>query len=253
MTSIIIVTHNSEKTIGALLESLAKHLEATEYEAIVVDNNSSDKTVDIVEGFTDVKLVKEQVNTGFSAACHTGVTKSRGTFLLFLNPDTLFTENSLKVLLPKFSDSSIGVIGVRQLHPDNTLQPSVRRFPTWPSQLLIFFKIPYVFPNLPALKRYYNYAFDYDHESKVDQVMGAFFLTPRKVWDELGGFDKRFFIWYEEVDYCFQLKKRGYSTLYTPETSIVHISGHSFSQENFFKKMFWFARSMFAYLLKNNL
>ena len=251
MTSIIIVTYNSERTVGTLLESIKKNVKEGSYEVIVVDNHSTDGTINLVKTQPHITLVEEPTNTGFAAACHRGVEKSTGGYLLFLNPDTCFIEDSITPLIPMFSDDRVGVVGVRQKNEDGTHQPSARRFPTITSQLLIFFKLHRLFPNLPSLKWYFYYDFDYEAESEVDQVMGAFFFTTKKLWDALGGFDRRFFIWYEEVDYCFQAKQRGYKTLYTPRTTIIHVSGHSFSQVARPIRMFWFARSMVQYTFKN--
>jgi len=253
MTSIIIVTYNSQKTIGNLLTSIEANLLEDAYEVIVVDNKSSDNTRTTLKKFSFITTVLNNKNEGFSKACHAGVDKSRGSHLLFLNPDTLVTEDILKPVLPYFKDNTVGVVGIMIRNTDGTLQESVRSFPTLGSQLLIVFKLHYILPRLPALRKYYRRDFDYTKKANVEQVMGAAFFTTRDLWNTIGGFDKRFFVWYEEVDYCFQAVKRGFKIVYTPNVSIKHVRGHSFSHINRIRKFFWFIKSMIQYFLKNGL
>jgi N-acetylglucosaminyl-diphospho-decaprenol L-rhamnosyltransferase len=227
MTSIIIVTYNSSDTIGALLVSIEKKFPVT--------------------------LCEEKRNTGFSRACNRGARESRGDILLFLNPDVLLLEDILTPVVPLFHDTTIGVIGTSILNTDGSRQQSVRGLPTFSSHLLTLLKVHYIAPNLTPLKHYFQPDFDYTKEATVEQVMGAVFFTSKKIWDEMQGFDTRFFIWFEEVDYCYRIRQAGYVTRYTPLTKVQHIQGHSFSQVFRLKRMFWFTRSMVQYLFKNNL
>jgi len=240
MTSIIIVTYESEKTIEKLLTSLQKTLTKGAYEVIIVDNNSQDKTLEKVKRFSFVEVVTHNKNTGFAFACHSGAKRAKGEYLLFLNPDIMLKEDILKPVIPLFEDTTIGVVGIKIKNFDSTIQPSIRRFPTLISQLLIALKVPHISKRLPYLRSYYAFDFDYTKESDVDQVMGAVFFTSRTLWDSIGGFDKRFFIWFEEIDYCYQVKKLGYRVLYTPNTFVQHIGGDSFSQVSTLKKQLWF-------------
>ena len=253
MTSIVIVTYQSEKTIGRLLASIDTHLTKGSYEVIVVDNNSSDRTIEHIKKHKSVKLIEYKENKGFAFACHAGVNKSEGNYLLFLNPDILVKEDLLSPIVPMFKDTTIGVIGTTIKNADGSIQGSVRGFPTLSSHILITLKIHHLSENFLTMKSYFLNSFNYKIESDVDQVMGAIFFTPRKLWEKVGGFDKRFFIWFEEVDYCFQIKKLGFRVVYTPKTYAEHIGGASFSRVSKVRKQFWFFTSMTKYFLKNGL
>jgi len=181
------------------------------------------------------------------------VKHAKGEYLLFLNPDVALRSDILSLLFPLFKDTTIGVAGPMITNPDGSVQPSVRAFPTLTSQLLILLKAHHISKNIPVLKHYFAKGFNYKKEQDVDQVMGAAFLTTRAVWDAVGGFDTRFFIWFEEVDYCYQVKKLGYRVVYSPKASIVHKGAESFSQINVIRKQFWFLRSIVTYFIKNGI
>ena len=114
----------------------------------------------------------------------------------------------------------------------------------------MFFKIDHIFKNIRSVNEYLLNDFDYGKMKEVDQVMGAFFVTKRELWERVGGFDKRFFIWFEEVDYCYMIKKLGYKVIYAPIGPVIHGLGKSFFQESIIKKQFWFFSSMIKYFLK---
>ena len=251
MTSIIIVTYKSQETITRLLKSLQNFLIKGTYEIIVVDNNSADKTLVKISDFSNIKAISLDKNRGFAYACHAGVARSKGNNLLFINPDVYIQDEVLSKLISLISDRTIGVIGTKILNIDGSVQCSVRRFPTLFSQLLIVLKLNHITTSFTSLKKYFATDFNYEKESDVDQVMGAMFLTKKSVWDDIGGFDKRFFIWFEEVDYCFQVKKNGLRVVYTPYSSVVHAGGESFSKVSFLKKQYWYVRSMLQYFIKN--
>jgi hypothetical protein len=253
--SIVIVTRNSRDTIGLCLDSIAHELSGESYEVTVVDNQSRDGTQNFLRQRRDIRYIENSTNRGFAYACAQGVTEL-GKYLLFLNPDVVLTGNVLSEAEKIFNrDPAIGIIGPKivYVYPGGGVQRSVRRFPDVVSQALIVMKLHHLVPNLPSFTRYFLPDFDYEREQVVDQVMGACFFTRRSLWDELGGFDTRFFIWFEEVDYCLQAKRKGFTTVYAPIGPVVHFSGISFRGEPFLKKQFWYARSLITYFLKNGL
>ncbi len=260
-----------------------------QFEIIVVDNASSDGTVEMVKemnrhaelacaprarsasefedrsrnkfGMTrEIKLIANDKNRGFAAGNNQGIREAKGKYILLLNPDTEFTENSLKKVFDAMeSDASIGVLGCTLLNPDGSLQPSVRRFPRLRDIIIIFFKLHKLFPSL--LNRYLAKNFDYDHPlapslvkegevKEVDQIMGAFFCIRKSVIDRIGLLDDKYFIWFEEVDFCRRAKAAGFKVVYWPGTSIIHHGGQSFGQAPIVKKQWWFFRSAWRYLTK---
>ena len=220
------------------------------FEIIVIDNNSSDGTVEMIkQKFPQVNLISLNKNTGFAYANNLGIKRAKGDYILLLNPDTQFKEDTLSVIAKKLeSDNSIGILGCKLLNTDKSLQPSVRNFPTIASQLVILLKLHYIFPFL--LNNYLNKHFDYSKEQEVDQVMGAFFCVKKEVFDTIGLLDENYFIWFEEVDFCYRAKKAGYKVLYTPKISVIHYGGQSFAQQMAFKKQWWFFKSALRYFKK---
>ncbi|MBI2050684.1 MAG: glycosyltransferase family 2 protein [Parcubacteria group bacterium] len=296
--SVIIISWNVKGLLEKCLESLYAYTAGVGFEVIVVDNASSDGTVEMLESNFDVipteasrrraewrnplqpangtykgslggeyplgmtiKLIRNSKNLGFAAANNIAIKESSGKYVLLLNPDTEFTENSLKKVFDKMeSDTSIGVLGCKLLNPDGTLQPSVRRFPRVRDIAIIFFKLYKLFPSL--LNYYLAKDFDYARESEADQVMGAFMCIRRSAIEKLspparggdkggvGALDDKYFIWFEEVDFCRRAKRAGFKVVYWPGTSIIHHGGQSFGQAGTVQKQWWFFRSAWRYLTK---
>lgn len=263
--SVIIVSWNVRELLKRCLESIFKYVEGVEYEAIVIDNASNDETVEMArQEFPQVKLIINQNNRGFAAANNQGIRQAKGRYILLLNPDTEFIEDTLtKVATKMESDPSIGVLGCQLLNPDGSIQHSVRRFPTVWSQLVILTKLHKIFPSL--LNNYLAEDFDYEPRLnpllgkergldavEVDQVMGAFFCVRREVFDKIGLLDEGYFIWFEEVDFCRRAKKAGYKVVYWPGTRVIHHGAQSFKQQMTIKKQWWFFKSALRYFSKSH-
>lgn len=255
--SVIIVSWNVRELLKKCLDSVFAHTTPTPpqgggdlwFEVILIDNASSDGTVTMVrQEFAQVTLIANDNNRGFAAANNQGVRQAKGRYVLLLNPDTEFIEDTLtKVAAKMESDPSIGVLGCQLLNPDGTIQPSVRRFPTVWSQLVILTKLHHIWPS--PLDKYLMKGFDYGHEQGADQVMGAFFCVRREVFDKIGLLDEGYFIWFEEVDFCRRAKKAGYKIVYWPGTRVIHHGAQSFKQQMTIKKQWWFFKSALRYFL----
>lgn len=250
--SVIIVSWNVKDHLRKCLQSFFLYYPGEDYEVIVVDNASTDGTAEMVsKEFPKARLFIQNKNLGFAKANNVGAEKAKANNLLLLNPDTEFTSNQLSSLLQRFEkDKKIGVIGCRLLNADKTVQSSVRAFPTVCDQLVIELKLHHLFKKIKCLQRYWGDYIDYGKEQEVDQVMGACMLVPREVWDELGGFDEQYFIWFEEVDFCKRVKQQGLKVLFSPSMSIVHYGGQSFDKVRGFKKQQWFLKSQRRYIKK---
>lgn len=247
--SVIIVSWRVKELLAQCLESIFKETHDLDFEVMVIDNDSGDGTAEMVKNnFPAVQLVASQINLGFARAANLGLRRAKGRFLLLLNPDTKLIDNSLKKSVDFMKEhSDIGVMGCRLLNRDLTLQPSVRRFPRLLDHLLMVLKLHHFFP----LKRYLALDFDYGKTREADQVMGAFFIVSRLAFSQIGFLDEKYYIWFEEVDYCQRAKKAGLAVSYYPEAKIIHYGSQSFKQVFTLKNNWIFSRSRLRYIKKH--
>ena len=219
---------------------------------VVVDNASSDGSAGGVD-FLDLPLlvIRNSLNRGFAAACNQGVQGSEADYLLFLNPDTILLENSLEApiaFLARSENTSIGICGIQLADEAGRVSRTCARFPT-PGHLLarclgLDRLLPQVFPNHFLSEREH-------HESRVvDQIMGAFFLVRRAVFDLLGGFDERFFVYYEDLDFSFRARRGGWSSYFLSAALAVH-SGGGCSKHVKAARLFYSLRSRILYAYKH--
>ena len=230
--SIIIVSWNVKDDLLRCLSSLEENPLSVPFEQIVVDNNSSDGTLDAVEQkYPEVITIANRQNRGFAAANNQGIKASSGQYILLLNPDTIVHPGTLDILV-RFLDNNpdVGVCGAKLLYADGSVQASVRRFPSFRAvlyrhtvfRLLRIFRADY--------RRWSMKDFDYDRQADVDQVMGAAMIIRRSVIDQLGYMDESFFMYYEEVDLCYRIKQAGWRIVFLPDAVITHLSGRSAKQ-----------------------
>jgi GT2 family glycosyltransferase len=247
--SIIIVSWQVRDLLKECLASIFLETKNLEFEVIVMENASRDQTVEMVaEFFPKVAIISSLKNLGFGKACNLAVKQARGRYLLFLNPDTVIINQAIEKMV-KFMEAEpqIGISGCKILNRDLTLQPSVRKFPQLSDHLAMLFKLHH----LIKLDRYFMTSFDYQQTSEVDQVMGAFFLVSRRLLKKVGVFDERFYIWFEEVDYCIRCKQAGFNVVYTPVAEIIHLGGQSFSQKRNIKNQWNFCQSRWRFVAKH--
>ncbi len=251
MLSVIIVAWNVKDLLRQCLSSLWQTKQEIDFEVIVVDNASVDGTAEMVEqNFPQVKLIANQQNKGFAVACRQGADLAKGDYLLFLNDDTQVFDHTLDKTVGYLKQHpQVAVLGCRILNPDGSQQPSVRKLPKLFDQLVVLSKMHNFFPRL--LADYLQLDFDYQKTQVVEQVMGAYFLTPRLAWQQLGGFDPNFYLWFEEVDYCARARQAGFEVVYLAEAKIVHQGGASFGQLKALPEQRIFNRSLLYYAKKH--
>jgi len=251
--SIIIVNWNTKLHLKWCLHYVFKRTQGINFEVLVVDNGSSDSSITMVENnFPGVKIIRNQQNLGFAKANNQAIKKARGKYILLLNSDTKITEQALTKMVEYLEDNSqVGILGCKLLNPDGSLQPSCRRFPTLLSQIIILLKLHNYFPNFKAIKEYYMLDWPHDKISQVNQVMGACFMVRKKVFTDIGLLDDKYFIWFEEVDFCRRAQKAGWTTYFTPEAQVFHEKGASFNQLLSPKKQIWFNNSVLRYFKKH--
>ena len=218
--SVAVVTYNALPWIEQCLESVAG------YEAVVVDNGSTDGTVAFVrDRFPAVRLV-EQENRGLAAGWNRGIRETTGAYVLILNADAWALGDAIE-RLAEFADEHprAAVVGPRLRYPDGRLQPSVRGFPTpWrlATEYLFLRKLA---PRSQALNAFYAGGFDYAHVREADFVMGAVMLARRAAIDEVGLLDEDFFLFSEETDWCYRFRGAGWQVLFTPDAEFTHVAG----------------------------
>lgn len=250
--SIIIVSWNTQDLLKKCLDSIYRYQAGLSLEILVVDNNSIDGTVAMIKDeYLQVKLIANNKNLGFARANNQAIKLATGEYILLLNPDTEILPNSLETTVKFMADHPhCGALGARLLNHDQTLQPSVRNFPTfWPIFLMLI-KAPKIFKHLKPIEHYLKTDFNYNKLQPVDQIMGAFMLIPKKVFSDIGLLDERFFIWFEEVDLCQRIKKSGQQVIYNPAVAVIHHGGSSFRQTAVVKKQWLFFISALKYFLK---
>lgn len=254
--SIIIVSWNVSELLKKCLESIYKYTRGVSFEIFVIDNGSADSTVEMIQKakpfYSRLSLINNKKNKGFAAANNQGIRQAQGDYILLLNPDTELREDSLTKMAEFMkSNPRCGIAGCSLLNSDGSHQDSVRKFPGFLDQALILLKLHHILPNLPPMRRYLCQNFDYDRQQQVDQVMGAFFMIRRKVIDKIGLLDEKFFIWFEEVDFCLRAKQAGWEVIYTPLTSATHHFGQSFKQMMTVDKQKIWNKSVKYYFLKH--
>jgi hypothetical protein len=220
----IVVTYNAAPWIERSLESVR----GKEAELIVVDNGSTDGTVELVrERFPEARLVEHE-NRGFGAGNNAGMRLGSGRYFLLLNPDAWLTGDALEQLVA-FADAhpEAGVVGPKLLNPDGTLQRSVRGYPTpWRIATEYFF-LRKLAPRSRLLNAFFGAGFDHESVRTAEFLPGACLLVRREAVDSIGGFDEDFFLMSEEVDWCYRFRQAGWDVLFYPGAEVVHVIGAS--------------------------
>ncbi len=251
--TIVIVNYKVCDLVRRLLLSVETYVHGISYEVFLVDNASNDGVIEMAkQEFPEVQVIANTENLGFAKANNQAIKRAKGRHLLLLNPDTELIEN-MPAALVRFADehSNAGVVGCKILNPDRTVQKSVLRFPMPLSQALIMLKLHHALPTVGVVQRYFNDAFDGAKTQVVEQVMGSAFLMTRKALDRFSGLDERYFIWFEEVDYCKTVHDAGMEVWYIANTSLVHHGGQSFAQVFAPKKQRFFNTSLAQYMEKH--
>ena len=227
LLSVIIVSFNTRAMTLDCLRSLYADIDGLNAEVWLVDNGSTDQTVSAVtEAFPAVRVIANEENLGFGAANNQAMNRSCGKFLLLLNSDAFPLAGAISKLIAYLDANSVtGAVGPRLLNADGSLQRSCWRFPSpmqaWRENL----GIASLLPNHPIFGDYYRWG--HDSERQVDFVIGACLLVRREVYEKVGGFDERFFMYAEECDWQRRMADEGWKVAFVPQAEVTHLGGAS--------------------------
>ncbi len=233
--SIIIVNFNTRKLTLDCIKSILVYPPKVGYEIVIVDNASSDDSLEALKKFKSVRrlggklrIIENGANLGFSKANNIGIKSAHGRYVLLLNSDTKVKRDSLYNLYKFASSKSFaGVVGARLLNPDKSIQSSVFRLPTISRAVM-----HYLFGKRILDK----YAPKGDEPVEVESVVGAAFLLTPRVIGEVGFLDERYFMYFEDLDYCRKVRSKGLKVYYVPQSQIIHYHGASKGKMEFLVK-----------------
>ncbi|MCR4438276.1 MAG: glycosyltransferase family 2 protein [bacterium] len=227
--SIVIPNYNTRDLLAGCLRSIFSTAGGIKMEVIVVDNASTDGSVELVRAqFPQVRMVHNSANVGFARAVNQGLRLAQGNYLLLLNSDTELRPGALSHCLEFLKKRpKAGAVGCRLVNPDGSRQPSCESFMTFAGILWEALLLDKLFPQSRLFGRMHLTYFTYDRLEQVDYVKGAFLMTRRATLEDVALLDERFFFYGEEQDWCYRAKQRGWEVWFTPEATVVHHGGGS--------------------------
>ncbi|MEJ1378876.1 MAG: glycosyltransferase [Candidatus Sedimenticola sp. (ex Thyasira tokunagai)] len=228
--SVIIVSYNTSELLGKCVDALNKAKGTLSLQVIIVDNASQDGSRALLENkFSDCDLIFNEVNVGFGRANNQALPLLQGRYVLLLNTDAFISSDTLdKTINYMESSPNCGVLGVKLVGRDGELQPSCRYFP-YP--ISVFMSRSGLARFFSGIKLVDDLSWDHDSVRKCDWVPGCYYLIRREVVDQIGLFDPRYFLYYEEVDHCRAVKNAGWDVVYFPDTMVIHLGGESAKSE----------------------
>jgi N-acetylglucosaminyl-diphospho-decaprenol L-rhamnosyltransferase len=242
---VVIVNWNAGNQLRDCLQSIKVACSESVYQVskcVVVDNASTDGSTDSLEGISlPLILIKNTENKGFGSASNQGAAVGNSEYILFLNPDVRLYKDSLTtslLFLENPKNNQIGILGIQLVNGKGVIHRNANRFPTSGSLFYEMFGMDRLCPSCfpPRIMT------DWDHrENKyVDHVEGSFFLVRRSVFEELSGFDERFFLYFEDVDFSFQAKQTGWKSFYLADSQAFHRGGGTTDRIKARRLFYWF-------------
>lgn len=227
--SIVIVSFNTAALTRQCLEKAQACATDLRCEVIVVDNASHDGSADMVAAeFPQVRLIRLAANRGFAGGNNQGIRVASGRYILLLNSDAFLVpgvlENTVSYMNAK---PGIGVLGCKLTNPDGSLQPSARMLPGPLNKILHISGLSSRFPKSRFFGRVDFSWWDHASPRRVGWVVGAFFMIRRTVVEQIGGLDERYFLYFEEIDFCRTARRAGWDVVFYPGASVVHLGGQS--------------------------
>ena len=250
---IVIVNWNSGRHLSACLESIERFSSGLAGSVIVVDNASTtDPLIDLKRIKIPFEIIRNHDNVGFAAACAQGARASKNKYLLFLNPDAQLLRDSLRIpfeFMERPENARVGICGVQLLDEGECVARHCARFPT----LSRFMARCVAIDRLPGLRGAGMHMTDWDHLTtrEVDHVIGAFFFVRRTLFDEIGGFDTRFFLYLEDIDFSLRAHHAGWRSVFLAEAQALHVVGGGTTSQVRPARLFYALRSRIQYGFKH--
>jgi len=251
--SVLIVNYNTRQLTLDCLRSVYDSETGYSYEVIVVDNASADDSVEkIMEQYPQVRMIANEENTGFAKANNQAMEAAAGRYILLLNSDTIVQPDTLQTMVAFMDENpQVGASGCKVVLPDASLDKACRRgFPTPSASFYYAFGFSKLFPDRPRFNQYQLGYLDPNESYAIDCLVGAFMLVRRETLQQVGGLDETFFMYGEDVDWCYRIKQAGWDIWYHPTTYIVHYKGAS-SRRKPFKIIYEFHHSMWIFHRKH--
>lgn len=251
--SIIIVNWNAGSQLAEVVSSIGKYHHGLVSSVIIVDNASTDDSLDWIETMQDLPfnplIIRNSENCGFGKACNLGAQHAKSDYFLFLNPDAALYADTLPRALAFMQDpanSRVGICGVQLLDEAGHVSRSCARFPSAVGFVAHAVGLDRFFPRLG------HFMSEWDHAQtrQVDQVIGAFFWVRRNLFDVLHGFDERFFVYFEEVDFSYRARQAGWRSVYLADAQAFHAGGGTSNQVKA-RRLFYSLRSRLLYAFKH--
>lgn len=230
--SIIIVNWNAEALLAQCLRHVRDTVERVSYEVIVVDNHSTDCSREMVRrDFPEATLIANENNRGFAAANNQGIAVSQGRYVLLLNSDAFVEEHTIDEMVAFMDERpEAGMAACQLLYEDRRLQESCSAFPTLETEFYTAVGLEKLFPRHPVFGKYLMGGWDHSEVREVDVIMGAFMLVRREAIAQVGAMDEGYFMYSEEVDWCYRFKQAGWKIYYNPYVQAVHLWGGTSKQ-----------------------
>ena len=230
--SIIIVNWNAQDLLRKCLDHVQTTVQTTSYEIIVIDNGSTDGSQALLKaGFPDVKLIENAENAGFARANNQGMQIAAGRYFLLLNSDAFVEAGTIDTMIQFMDDHpEAGMSACQLLYEDRSLQPSAYAYPTLKTELYTTLQLNRFFPKNREFGKQAMTYWDFNDTRPVDAVMGAFMLVRREVVDQVGMMDESYFMYSEEIDWCYRIQQQGWQILYNPAVQTVHLWGGTSKQ-----------------------
>lgn len=229
MLSIVIVSYNTCELTLNCLKSIYEQTKEIDFEIILVDNNSIDNTVSRIRNeYPSVKVIVNNENRGFAYALNIGIKNSIGDVILSINSDVIIIDRAIEKSYNFFiKNPQYGILGIKLLNQDGSLQPSCRYLPSiWNCFTEAFFLIN-LFPQSKLFGRYYMSFFKHDKTIEVEWIKGTYMMIKREVFDKIGLFDDDYFLYSEETDFMIRAKRERIKTIFFHEGEIYHLEGAS--------------------------
>jgi GT2 family glycosyltransferase len=229
--SVIIINYNTFELTCSCIRSIYEFTKDISFEIILVDNNSSECPADLFkQKFPDIRLIKSLMNIGFAKGNNLGLEHADGNYILLLNSDIQLMNNAITLAYREIKNNKkIGALSGKLIYPDGTAQPVAGKFPSLSQELRELFRINRFLSEKSKSKYYLGDRHNYEQKTECDWIWGAFFMIPKVILTKFKGFKlpDDFFMYAEDMQWCYKIKKYGYAVFFTPEPLCIHYHGGS--------------------------